>query len=168
MNRTLQAIQIANKEYETDFPLHLHAMNVATMATCVATRMNLNEELTFCAGLLHDVGKMYCGMSIIPDHPMLTRSRLLELNVDEEIANVAGVHHWFQTYPYPDFSQEVLRYTEYPEAELISLCDKVEAGMTRSHETPEQALRKAIKIYPMYDTNMIDVLRDTLYSVKTM
>lgn len=162
------AVLIANREYDGDFPLYLHCMNVATMATKVAHVMHLDERLCFDAGLLHDVGKMYCGLNIIPDHPALTYSRLKELEVDDLVTCVAAVHHQFQHNPYPEFKECVYKYTEYKEAELISLCDKVEAGMTRGEETPDEALDNALRIFPKYDQDMINALRNVLYSRNTI
>ncbi|MFA7143174.1 MAG: hypothetical protein WC175_04255, partial [Candidatus Dojkabacteria bacterium] len=53
-------------------------------------------------------------------------------------------------------------------AELISLCDKVEAGMTRGEETPDEALDNTLRIFPKYDQDMINALRNVLYSRNTI
>jgi putative nucleotidyltransferase with HDIG domain len=147
----MSALRYANVVIlNADYKLYQHCLNVAGIAQCSAKELDLDDELCFVAGLLHDCGKIVW-LSEPRCYDFMEHAELsygLLKDVDLDVATIAYMHHSYQTNKYPSVCEiEVPEHLE-PYCELISFIDKVEANMTRSHATATEAINTMKKLYP--------------------
>jgi putative nucleotidyltransferase with HDIG domain len=149
MNKSLALLKLHIKDYS----LIQHSVMVGTIAYYTAEELGYDRDLCLSAGLLHDVGK-----SIMPSiyyHAVCSYDLLSEF--DERVAILALHHHQFQKEPFPR-PQEMpapLPIDLLEHAQLIALCDKVEAYMARSGLNPERAIDASVSEYPDLNKDII-------------
>jgi putative nucleotidyltransferase with HDIG domain len=143
-------MKLANKQIlGLDYGLYQHCLNVAGIACPAGMEMGLDSNLCFTSGLLHDIGKVVWASEPMcydfMEHPDLGYAVLKDIDLD--IATIAYMHHSYQTNPYPAVCEIKVPDRLVPYCQLISLADKVEANMTRSHASADDALKVMTKLY---------------------
>lgn len=151
---TTDALRYASKVIlNADYKLYQHCLNVAGMVQAACMELELNDELGFVGGLLHDCGKIVWLSEPLcydfMDHAELSYGLLKDYDI--EVATIAYMHHSYQMNKYPAVCE-----IEIPEhlktyCELVSFADKIEANMTRSRATADQAISTMRNIYPFED-----------------
>lgn len=140
------------KKYITDEELLNHSTAVADLVRRVCEKRNMPTdivEMAHTAGLLHDIGKTY---NIIPIHPQASYQLILKELGDEHrnVAEIAQRHHQFQRSPYimglPSTNDTVQTLSE-----IVALCDKYEAYITRSQLSMKNALIACLGEYDFRD-----------------
>lgn len=140
---------------------YVHSVDVAVLATLVATEMQMDKKDIFdlsLAGILHDVGKM-----LVPDevlnkpgkftppemeqmkkHAFLGYKILKKENVPEEVADYVLEHHeWVNGKGYPFGKRDIYLHTQ---SKILAVCDVFNALVTqRSYKNPIPAY-KAVRI----------------------
>lgn len=155
-------MEIALKYYE-DWTLMCHAMNVGTMSAALAQRVGLDADECFEAGLLHDVGKKY---KMEGTHAAMSYFIIVdEEKYNERVARLALYHHQFQknvALPQLELDDEDAFNKE---AELIALCDKTEAFISRAHYIPKKAISAACEQFPFQYANVLREIMDVTKDV---
>ncbi len=157
-----QATEIAYKEI-MDYPLLKHSMDVGMLCLGVAKRLPLNDadtRLVVCAGILHDLGKTRPNTNLT--HSEMSYNMLIQY--DNDVAQIAVCHHTFQKHPVPDLDT-LIGVTDHNRrlGQIVAICDKVDAYMTRNHKSPKNAFFEANK-----DGIFDQDIKDAVYDFVTM
>lgn len=146
-----------------DYGLYQHCLNVAGICYSACLELGLNEELGFCGGLLHDCGKVvwlnepmcYDFM----DHAELSYGMLKDSDMD--VAIMAYMHHSYQMNKYPAVCEIEVPERLEPYCQLLAFADKIEANMTRSRASPEDAIETMSRVYN-YRPEIIEAVRNVV------
>lgn len=157
-----QATSIAYKEMN-DYPLLKHSMDVGMLCLGVSMKLPLNDEDTrkvVCAGILHDIGKTRPNTNLT--HSEMSYNILIQY--DPDVAQIAVCHHIFQKFPVPDLDT-LIGVTDHNRylGQIVALCDKVDAYMSRSYKSPKNAFFEANK-----DGIFDKEIQDAVYDFITM
>jgi len=145
-----RALMYANKKIlAEDYALYQHSLNVAGICYSACVEMGLDERLGFVSGILHDIGKLvwlneplcYSFM----EHPQLSYGVLKDIELD--VAVIAYMHHSYQVNNYPEICEIDVPDRLVPYCQMLSFADKIEANMTRSHRTADEAIETMSKLY---------------------
>lgn len=148
-----------NKILAEDYGLYQHSLNVAGICYSACVEMKLDERLGFVSGLLHDVGKLvwinepmcYSFM----EHPELSYGVLKDIELD--VAIISYMHHSYQHIKYPEICEIEIPDGLVPYCQMLSFADKIEANMTRSHKTADEAIETMSKLYN-FNTEVVNAV----------
>ncbi|MFH1089465.1 MAG: HD domain-containing protein [Candidatus Uhrbacteria bacterium] len=110
-----------------------HSIRVALIVRVIARFLNLNEQIAFYAGLLHDVGKASVDQDVLGKTGSWSQSDALVMEVHPIIswcvlsdlfgfiAEIVVRHHWFQGHSYPARLPEPSRKFSSDDLEEINL-----------------------------------------------
>lgn len=158
----MQATNIAYNEMH-DYMLIKHSMDVGMLCLGTAKKLPLNDEdtrLVHCAGILHDIGKTRPNTNLT--HSEMSYNILIQY--DPDVAQIAVCHHTFQKFPIPDLDT-LIGVTDHNRylGQIVAICDKVDAYMSRNHKSPKNAFYEANK-----DGIFDQIIKDAVYDFVTM
>jgi putative nucleotidyltransferase with HDIG domain len=146
-----------------DYPLYQHSFNVAMICRATALKMELDSELAFNGGLLHDIGKIVWVKKFpefnFNDHPVLGYAFLKD--IDDDAATMAYMHHRYQKNAYPAVVEITVKKDLEPYVRMVAYVDKVEAFITRSHYEPKDAII-TVNAFDNFEPEMTEAVYDIL------